>query len=834
MKHKAFSCLSLIIVSFATVFSSSLFAQTEAGHPSAGPNAINNSPTSKSLLKDPAPQLGKNPIKEVIAAMTLKEKSRLVVGMGLKIPGLTLPDADPEADKWPEKVPGAAGRTHPIPRLGIPSITLSDGPAGIRIDTIRNQDSSKKYYATAFPVATLLASSWDTALVKKVGAAFGREVLEYGADILLAPALNIHRNPLGGRNFEYYSEDPLVAGSMAAAIVKGIQSNGVGTSIKHFAANNQETDRMTVNTVASQRALREIYLKGFEIAVKQSNPWTVMSSYNLLNGVYTSQRSDLLTTILRKEWGFKGLVMSDWFAGNDPVEQMKAGNDLIMPGSPAQSKKIESAVNNGRLDRKDLDRNVEKILQIILHSPEFNKYTPSGHPDLEGDALIAREAAADGMVLLKNANGTLPLKNIKNIAVFGNNSYDLIAGGTGSGDVNKPYTISLAQGLADGGYNIEDNLRTDYNKYISTAKASQPKGPMTILDPPPPPAEMACSPDRISRLAEENDIAILTIGRNAGEGKDRKLENDYYLSVTEKDLISNIAAAFHAKGKKLIIILNIGGVIEIANWRDQADAILLAWQPGMEGGHAITDILSGKTTPCGKLASSFPMDYKDVPSAGNFPGKEFKERAKKGFFGMPMIPAEVVYEEGIYIGYRYYNTFGVRTAYEFGYGLSYTHFTYDSLQISGPGSGASSNGPKMTISIHITNTGAMPGKEIVQVYLSAPAKTMDKPAEELKAFAKTKLLQPGESQTLNFALDAADLASFDTNTSSWIAEAGDYTVNVAASAEDKTTRQTGHFKLPQTIVVEKDHKVLTPQKAIRRAPALTRPPKMGRGADNAP
>jgi len=763
---------------------------------------------------NPAPQLGINPVKEVITAMTLEEKAKLVVGMGMKIPGLTLPDADPEADKWPEKVPGAAGRTHPIPRLGIPSITVSDGPAGIRIDTIRNQDSAKKYYATAFPVATLLASSWDTALVKKVGKAFGKEVLEYGADILLAPAMNIHRNPLGGRNFEYYSEDPLVAGSMAAAIVKGIQSNGVGTSIKHFAANNQETDRMTVNTIASERALREIYLKGFEIAVKQSRPWTVMSSYNLLNGVYTSQRSDLLTAILRKEWGFKGLVMSDWFAGDDPVEQMKAGNDLIMPGGPSQSQKIEEAVNNGRLDKKDLDRNVEKILQVILRSPEFKKYRNSNHPDLAGNALIARQAAAESMVLLKNEGATLPLKNVKKIAVFGNNSYDLIAGGTGSGDVNRPYIISLARGLTDGGYNVETNLATDYTQYISAAKAGQPKDPMAILNPPPPPAEMAPPSDRISQIAQKEDIAILTIGRNAGEGKDRQLENDYYLSAAEKDLIRDISTAFHAQGKKLVIVLNIGGVIEIASWRDQADAILLAWQPGMEGGHAITDLLSGTTTPSGKLASSFPMDYKDVPSAGNFPGKEFKEAAKKGLLGMSLIPAEVIYEEGIYVGYRYYNTFGVRTAYEFGYGLSYTHFTYGNLQMSNPSAGG-----RITLSINITNTGKVAGKEVVQVYLSAPATTMDKPAEELRAFAKTKLLQPGQRQTLSFVLNAADLASFDTSSASWIAEAGDYTVKVTSSSEDRVTGQTAHFKLPQTIMVEKVHTVLVPQQTIRERTA---------------
>jgi len=750
------------------------------------------------------PQLGKAPLKEVIKAMTLEEKTKLVVGNGFRMPGAT--PQGPVIGQTQDKVPGAAGTTFGIPRLGIPSIVVADGPAGLRIAPIRNNDSSKTYYATAWPVATLLASSWDTALIKEVGRDFGNEVHEYGVDIILGPALNIHRNPLGGRNFEYYSEDPLIAGSMTAAIVNGIESNGVGVSIKHFAANNQETNRNTVNTIASERALREIYLKGFEIAVKRSQPWTVMSSYNKINGTYTSESHGLLTTLLRKEWGFKGFVMTDWFGGKDPIAQMQAGNELIMPGTPQQSQRIFEAVQHDSLDIKVLDENVSKILTIILETPSFKKYAFSNHPDLAKHAALSRRAATEGMILLKNDAQSLPFKQLKKIALFGNTSYDIIAGGTGSGDVNKAYTISLEQGLANAAYQLDENLRSMYKNYIADAKAKRPK-PRGFFDPLKPITELLMGADVIRLAADQSDMALITIGRNAGEGADRKIENDFSLSDTERLLVKGVTEAFHAKGKKVIVVLNIGGVIETVSWRDMADGIVLAWQPGLEAGNAIADILSGKVNPSGRLSTTFPVKYSDDPSAKNFPGKEFPEQAVAGTFGRRQIPAEVTYEEGVYVGYRYYNTFHIPTAYDFGYGLSYTKFEYSNFKLS-----TTDFTNKVIITVTVTNTGKVSGKEVIQLYIGAPSQKIDKPAAELRAFAKTQELAPGKSETFMFTVTAEDLASFDTPTNAWVAEAGTYRVMMGASST--VIKQSATFRLAKDIVVEKTNPVLIPQVPI--------------------
>jgi beta-glucosidase len=735
------------------------------------------------------PQLGKSPIKDVVAAMTREEKVGLVMGTGMSFPNMPPDMQAPAVGETTSRVPGAAGTTLAIPRLGIPSIVVADGPAGLRIQPARGDDKSRTYYCTAFPIETLLASSWDVDLVERVGRAVGNEVKEYGVDVLLGPALNIHRNPLGGRNFEYYSEDPLIAGRMAAAMVKGVQSEGVGTSVKHFVANNHEWDRNTIDVKVGSRALREIYLRGFEIAVKEGAPWTLMSSYNKVNGTYTSESPALLKGVLRDDWKYQGLVMTDWFGGRDTVAQMAAGNELLMPGTARQRRDLLAALESGALKEDVLDRNVEQILAVIVRTPSFLGYAHSDAPDLKAHARVAREAATEGMVLLKN-QGALPLPAAAKVAVLGNSAYRTLIGGTGSGEVHQPYTVSLAQGLTDAGLRLDAGLGESYPRYIKDAEAKRPPMPMPFI-PPPSISEMAVSADEIARLARETDLALVTIGRLSGEFRDRKVEDDFDLSVAEKALLGAVATAFHAQGKKVVVVLNVGGVIETASWRDQPDAVLLAWQPGQEAGHAIADVLTGQASPSGKLATTFPIRWQDIPSSANFPGKTLlgPDPNARGPFNSDRA-AEVSYDDDIWVGYRHFATRGVPTAYPFGFGLSYTDFRYSDLKLS-----AAAFDKELTASVTITNTGRVPGREVAQMYVSAPGKALPKPALELKGFAKTRLLEPGESQSVQFTLSPRDLASFDPASSSWRAEAGTYTVRLGASSAD--IRQSATFTKAQ-------------------------------------
>lgn len=749
------------------------------------------------------PQLGKASIDDVIAAMTLEEKAHLVVGTGMK--GFSGDSAVIGATK--SLVPGAAGTSYPIERLGIPAVVLADGPAGLRIDPTREGDSAT-YYCTHFPIGTLLASTWNQDLVEQVGKAIGNEVLEYGADVLLAPALNIHRNPLCGRNFEYYSEDPVVAGKIAAAYVRGVQSNGVGTSIKHFAVNNQETNRMGNDAHVSPRALREIYLKGFEIAVKESNPWTVMSSYNYVNGIYTSENPELLTTLLRDEWGFKGMVMTDWFGGKDAVAQMKAGNDMLQPGTDKQYEAIIEGVKSGKLDEAVLDRNVKRILEMIVQTPRFKGYQYSNKPDLKAHAAVTRQSATEGMVLLKNDKEALPLASaVKNVALFGCTSYDFIAGGTGSGNVNRAYTVSLLDGLKNAGYTVDEGLKNTYEQYVAAENKRLAAERKEWFMPLGRPVEMEVKAAEVSQLAAKTDVALVTIGRTSGEFLDRQYA-DFNLSKEELNLLKTVCSAFHAAGKKVVVVLNIGGVIETASWKSLPDAILCAWQAGQEGGNSVADVLSGKASPSGRLPMTFPVKFEDAASSANFPVDMTAniDITNKGEKKNDVKNVDYTnYEEGIYVGYRYFDSFDREVSYPFGYGLSYTTFEYANPTVK------AENGV-YTISVDVKNTGKVAGKEVVQLYVAAPeAGQHNKPEKELKAFAKTGELKPGESATVSLKVNAADLASFDETSSSWVVDAGTYNFLIGASSRDiKATLEAEVAASSQ-----KANDILRPQEPIR-------------------
>ena len=735
---------------------------------------------SVTMTAQTAPQLNANNIEEVIKAMTLEEKAQLLVGGGND--GFVGSGAMLGHQK--KFVPGAAGTTVAIPRLGIPATVQCDGPAGVHIDAHR-EGNSRNYYATGFPVGTCLASTWNTDLVRKVGEAIGNETLEYGCDVVLGPGMNLHRNPLCGRNFEYYSEDPVVTGLMGTAFVLGVQSQGVGVSAKHFAVNSQESDRTRVDERLSQRALRELYLKGFEMMVRKSNPWTIMSAYNKVNGVYAQGNKDLLTNILRNDWGYKGIVETDWIGKREdlPVEQeVAAGNDLMMPGYPAQVKDIVNAVKSGKLDINDVDRNVRRMLEYIVKTPRFKGYKYSGEPDLKAHAAITRQSSTEGMVLLKN-NAALPIRGLKTVALFGVNSYDFMSGGLGSGAVNVGYSVDMVTGLKNIGVATTPQLTEIYQNYVKYAKAKlkADKNPMMwFLNQGQPKLDEIDITERcVANEEPKADAAIITIGRQAGEGMDRQINGEFNLSKTEQDMIFRVSDAFHAKGKKVIVIINSGSVMETASWRDRVDAILVAWQPGIEGGNSVADILTGKVNPSGKLTMTWPIAATDHPSTANF-AKEYDMYTYKNMegWGKGNIPGVDFsnHEEDIYVGYRYFDTFKKDVAYPFGFGLSYTTFEMGKPSVK-------ANGKNIEVSVTVKNTGKVAGKQVAQVYVTAPKGAYEKPAKELKAFGKTRELKPGESQTLKMTLEKRDLASFDEANSQWKVDAGNYLFQVGTDVE---------------------------------------------------
>lgn len=725
-------------------------------------------------------KLNANNIDEVIGEMTLEEKVHMVIGCGM-----SMGDG--------AKFPGTAGRTYDIPRLGIPSVYLADGPHRLAMSVKRDFDS-RFYYATEFPSGTTVAATFDPNAAYQVGAALGEEVKDYGMDVLLAPGANLMRNALCGRNHEYYSEDPVVTGKMAAGYIKGVQSQGVGTCLKHFAVNNQETNRNNNDSRVAQRPLRELYLKGFEIAVKESQPWSIMTSYNKVNGKYTCEDIDLTENILRDEWGFKGVVMSDWNAGTDAVTSMKAGNDMLQPGQERQYKAILEAVQNGTLDEAILNRNVKRILELVVKCHTFENYKYANETDLKAHAIIDRTIGAEGIVLLDNRS-VLPLTaNVKTIALYGTTSYDMVPAGMGFGSTGVGYyCVSLVEGMRNAGYTVDADLIKKYKKHLfDEQKRLYPNGkPPFSLTPLKRAEEFVPTSDELSAQVKNNDVAIITLGRTSGEASDRRVE-EFYLKENESVLIKQVAEAYHAAGKKVIVILNICSPVETASWKNMVDAVICAFQPGQEVGNCVADVLTGKVNPSGHLPMTFAIKYGDAPSDSNFPyDYEFKMPSFAMGSGMNFEskekeekPKEAVrnvdftdYEEGIYVGYRYFETFDKVVSYPFGHGLSYTTFSFEIVS-------SDINGDNCEMKVAVKNTGNCAGKESVQVYVKAPAGGLEKPAKELKAFAKTKLLQPGESEVVTLSWKLMDMASLNEKSSSWELPKGTYQWMVGASSAD--------------------------------------------------
>ncbi len=719
-------------------------------------------------------------IADVLSQMTLEEKIHLLKGSGI---ASAMGRVEPGTG-----IPGAVGTIVPTPRLGLPTVYLSDGPAGLRILPTR-EGEDRTYYCTAFPIATLLASTWNENLVYEVGNAMGTEALEYGIDVILGPGANIHRHPLCGRNFEYFSEDPLLTGFMGAAIVNGIESNGVGTSVKHYVANNQETERFINDVRVSERAMREIYLKGFEHIVKKAQPWTIMSSYNKVNGTYTSESKYLLTDVLRDDWGFEGLVMTDWFGGSNAPAQISAGNDLLEPGTKRQWKALTKAAENGELSEADIDRAASRILRLIFTSKKMQNYSYGNNPDLEAHAAVTRQSAAEGIVLLKNENA-LPLNTGQNVALLGVTSYGFIAGGTGSGDVNEAYTVSLEEGLTNTGFVINTAAKNAFeaHKAANPEGFKKPEGMDAIFNPFTPP-EIAYTEVQLKEIVASADVGIFTLGRNAGEGGDRYEKDDFLLSELEQDMLQATSEAFKAAGKQLIVVMNIGGVVETASWKDKADAIVLAWQGGQEGGNSVADILSGAVNPSGKLPMTFPVNLGDHASHANFPEAGEHLSAVGMLSGLVFPPEELpedekvrnedytYYDEGVYVGYRHFDKAGLEVSYPFGFGLSYSSFEYGPMELR-------MENDTIHVALTVQNTGQLPGKEVVQLYTEKVNSAIDRPLQELKAFTKTRSLEPEAVDSLWLRIPVKELQYWDENKNDWTLEKGKYNVRVGASSRD--------------------------------------------------
>jgi beta-glucosidase len=660
-------------------------------------------------------------VSSLLAELTLEEKASLCLG----------------SDFW---------HTAPVERLGIPAVMVTDGPHGLRKQAgeADHVGISGSVPATCFPTASALGSSWDPALARRVGEAIGREARAQGVAVVLGPGINIKRSPLCGRNFEYFSEDPLVSGVLGAALIGGIQGQSVGASLKHYAANNQETDRLRVSAEVDERTLREIYLAGFEHAVKVARPWTVMCAYNKLNGTYASQHPWLLTTVLREEWGFDGLVVSDWGAVHDRVAALAAGLELEMPPDLGVSDAaIVAAVRSGQLDEDVLDTAVARVLQLIDRATA----TPEPPPELDADAhhALARAAAAECAVLLKNQDGLLPLRPAAGdrVAVIGEFARTPRYQGAGSSQVN-PTQLDIAL----------EELRAAVPEGVEVGFAAGYGLDTTTQD-----KELAAE---AVALASQADVVLVFLGLPAAaesEGFDR---THLDLPANQTALVARLADA----NPKLAVVLANGSAVRLSDWDHHAKAILECWLPGQAAGGATADLLLGVANPCGRLAETLPLRLEDTPSYLNFPGEA----------------GQVRYGEGVFVGYRGYDTLDRPVSYPFGHGLSYTSFDYTNLTTNVTGQHEDGD-LRIEVTCQLTNTGERRGKDVVQLYVGDPQASVAHPPRELKAFAKLDL-EPGQTTTVTFTLTARDLSWWSTSLHDWVLEAGEFELAVGASSRD--------------------------------------------------
>lgn len=656
-------------------------------------------------------------ITNLIEKMSLEEKAALCTG----------------ASPW---------TTTPIERLGLPELTCSDGPHGVRRVPDVNDLIATSLPATCFPTASCMASTWNVDLIYAVGQAIAEECIALKVDIVLGPGANMKRTPLGGRNFEYYSEDPYLAGEMASSFIAGVQSKGVGTSLKHFAANNQETQRFSISSEMDERTLREIYLPAFETAVRKAKPWTVMCAYNKLNGIYCSENHKLLTGILRDEWGFEGFVFSDWGAVHDRVASLNAGLDLEMPGPREERvKAVVEAVRSGALSESVLDESVRRLLGMIFKAAETPK---GGSFDITEHHTLARRIAADGIVLLKN-NGILPLKDQKRIAVVGLAAKKAHFQGGGSSHINPTKVDSPLMELQ----RVAGNAELSYSEGYPAEDGFD----QVLID-------VAVKNARIA------DVALLYLAlpeTKESEGYDR---SDLDLTSHQVALIKAVTAV----QPNTIVILNNGAPVVMGAWIDGTAAVLEAWMMGQAGGGAIADVLYGKVNPSGKLAETFPLRLVDTPAHINFPGEN----------------GVVRYGEGVFIGYRYYDIKEIPVQFPFGHGMSYTTFDYHNPKVS---SQTFRDVDGLTVSVDVTNTGTMAGKEVVQVYVHDHKSELFRPPKELKGFAKIEL-QPGETKKVTLELDFRAFAYYHPAYWRWITEDGEFDILIGASATDIRCIQT--------------------------------------------